>query len=314
MALRASLPLTVTPPCICAVIVTYHTDTAHLQRLLGSLSEVDTLVVVDNGSPDVEEKQLIAHHPNLTIKKLGVNKGIAAAQNEGVAIAASMNAEFVVFFDQDSVPQPGMIGRLHAAYVRLVGEGRRVACVGPRYVPARTGQPVSFIRVGWLRLYPQPCPNANTVIECDFLLSSGSLVPMSVLKSVGGMEEALFIDLVDTEWCLRARSAGYGVFGSCGALLEHRLGEDMQRVWLGRWRSFARHKPFRYYYIFRNALHLMRRGYVPLKCKVFFFKWLVALFVTFGMVAGRQQKELGMMLRGIWHGLSGRMGKLDPHI
>ena len=61
------------------------------------------------------------------------------------------------------------------------------------------------------------------------------------------MEEALFIDQVDTEWCLRARSMGYRVFGACGAILEHRLGEAYYRIWFGRWRQLPRHKPFRYY-------------------------------------------------------------------
>jgi len=72
-------------------------------------------------------------------------------------------------------------------------------------------------------------------MECDFLLSSGSLVPLDVIDKVGGMEEELFIDQVDTEWCLRARSMGYRVFGAFGAILEHRLGEAHARAWFDRW-------------------------------------------------------------------------------
>ena len=82
----------------------------------------------------------------------------------------------MLFLDQDSVPQPGMTGRLLRALQSYEARGVKVACVGPR-----------------MRCYGSLTRRRQ---QCDVLVSSGSLVPMAVLDEVGGMEEAFFIDQV----------------------------------------------------------------------------------------------------------------------
>ena len=192
-----------------------------------------------------------------------------------------MTGKYVLFLDQDSLPQDGMVSGLRQTLNRLQANGHKVACVGPRVRLPGSSKPAVFARLGWFGLQRQSCPHDEAAIECDFLLSSGSLVPLEVIDDVGGMEEALFIDQVDTEWCLRARAKGYRVFGACGAVLEHRLGEALFRIWFGRWRHLPRHKPFRYYYIFRNSVHLFRREYAPRKWMWFQLQWLGALLLRY---------------------------------
>ena len=72
------------------------------------------------------------------------------------------------------------------------------------------------------------------------------------------MDEALFISL-DTEWFC-ALGPGMNV-GVCDALMDRGLEDRTVRVWLGRWRYLPVHKPFRYYYEYRNSLLLWRRDY-----------------------------------------------------
>jgi rhamnosyltransferase len=151
----------------------------------------------------------------------------------------------------------------------------------------------------------------DALIECDVLVASGMLIPLRVIETIGDMEEGLFIDQVDTEWCLRARSKGYSVFGACGAILEHRLGETAPRVWTGRWRRLPRHKPFRYYYIFRNTIMVSRRPYVSAKWVLFNLRCLAVLFVAYGLFPTRRMGELPMMIKGAVHGIRGVTGKLD---
>jgi rhamnosyltransferase len=283
-----------------------------MERLLAALrNDVDAAVLVDNGSPHVDERRLVHAFPSLLIERLETNKGLAAAQNAGIALAGHVGASYVLFLDQDSIPEPGMAARLCRILRRLGAQGLKVACVGPQFRSVAGRDPSGFARLGWFGLRRTHRIDPDLAIECDFLMSSGSLVPMDVLREVGGMEEGLFIDQVDTEWCLRARAKGYQVFGACGAVLDHRLGEDVHRVWIGRWRNLFRHKPFRYYYIFRNSLLLFRRDYVSAKWMLFQLSWLLALFIRFGILRGRQGKELRMMLKGIAHGIRGVTGKLE---
>jgi len=78
---------------------------------------------------------------------------------------------------------------------------------------------------------------AGELLETDFMISSGALIPMQVLDQVGDMNESFFIDHVDTEWILRAKWQGFRSFGVCDAIMEHSLGTETFHFWLGRWRT-----------------------------------------------------------------------------
>jgi rhamnosyltransferase len=297
---------------IFAVIVTYKPDHERLGQVLAATRDaVNGVILVDNGSPAIDEERLRSVCPSLVVSRFDTNRGIAAAQNRGIALASSAGASLALFLDQDSVPQPEMVSRLCATLQRLQSEGHKVACVGPQVRFPGSRELSVFVRLGWIRRRREECRDASMAIECDFLIGSGTLIPMRVIEEVGGMEEDLFIDQVDTEWCLRARSMGYRVFGACGAILEHSLGETRQRIWLGRWRRLPRHKPFRYYYIFRNTLLLFGRSYVSSKWMLFQLQWLAALFLMYGVFSRKRGGELKMMLKGIVHGIRGVTGKLE---
>jgi rhamnosyltransferase len=297
---------------IFAIVVTYYPDPVRLGSLLSALRErVAGVILVDNGSPNIDEGRLLGICPSLVIRKFGTNKGIATAQNEGIAVAREKSCKYVLFLDQDSLPHDGMVSSLRRTLKGLQASGHKVACVGARLRLPGSAKLSIFYRVGWLGVRREPCPNDTAAIECDFVLSSGSLVPLDVIDKVGGMEEGLFIDQVDTEWCLRARSMGYRVFGACGAILEHRLGDAYSRLWFGRWRHVPRHKPFRYYYIFRNSVLLSGREYVSPPWICFQLRWLCGLFLIYGIFNRHRSGELGMMLKGIMHGLRRVTGKLE---
>ncbi len=297
---------------IFAVVVTYNPEQARLEQVLAATRDaVNGVILVDNGSPEIDEERLRAVCPSLVVSKFDTNRGIAVAQNRGIALASGAGASLVLFLDQDSVPQPKMVSHLCATLQRLQSEGHKVACVGPQIRFPGSRELSVFVRLGWIRRRREKCRDTSMAIECDFLIASGSLIPMHVIEEIGGMEEDLFIDQVDTEWCLRARSKGYRVFGACGAILEHSLGEAWQRMWLGRWRRLPRHKPFRYYYIFRNTFLLFGRSYVSLKWMLFQLRWLAALFVMYGLFGRTRGGELKMMLKGIAHGVRGVTGQLE---
>jgi rhamnosyltransferase len=294
---------------VVAVIVTYRPDAARVERILQALTgDVSAVVIVDNGSDDIPEERWRGSFPALVLRRLAANRGVAVAQNVGVAEARQLGALQVLLLDQDSIPAPGMVPALHAALEALAARKMRAACVGPQLRRWGSSQAEGFTRVGWLS-FDKVISDAAT--ECDFLIASGSLIPVAMWDEVGGMEECFFIDLVDTEWCLRARSRGLRIYGIAGAFLEHTLGEPGRHASLGEGLRLARHEPVRYYYMFRNTLLLWRRPYVPLKIVLFQLKWLVGLFLVFGVLGvfgGRY--ELRMMLRGITDGLRGVTGKL----
>jgi rhamnosyltransferase len=214
----------------------------------------------------------------------------------------------VVLFDQDSEPAPDMVEHLLQACLSKESMGHKVGAVGPRYVDARQDNPPPFIQIRGLRVRRQACRQRGDVVPVDYLVSSGLLIPMSVLDSVGRMKEELFIDYVDIEWGLRARIAGYQCFGVCDAMMGHQLGEQPIRFMK---KMLPLHTPLRHYYHFRNAVWMYRQDWLPLHWKVTDAYRLVLKFVFYSLMARPRLQHLRMMALGALHGLRGRMGRID---
>ncbi|MEX3894831.1 glycosyltransferase family 2 protein [Paraburkholderia sp. BR10954] len=296
---------------VAAIVVSYQPDLARLGELLKSVaSQTDSVAVVDNGSgEDVAGFVAGLGDSRIHVLSQGKNLGIAAAHNVGVHWAREHGAKYVLLMDQDSVPEPRMVAALKLAHEDLVAGGNSVAAIGPRFRDPQTGHLAPHVRFGRIRFAPVACKPGQPVVRTDLLISSGSLISIDVLDAVGGMDEELFIDQVDTEWVLRARAKGYQVWGHCEASMSHSLGEERRRVWLGRWREIPLHKPFRYYYMFRNSVLLQRRNYPCWAWRRVDAVRLLQMFVFMVMFHPQRFKALQSMLRGLWDGVQAHQSK-----
>jgi len=294
---------------VSAIVVTYHPEVAVLQKLLSALDEqIDSIVLVDNGSGEYLQKFIESRRKdNEYLIRLGSNLGVAAAHNRGIEWARRMGQTHVVLFDQDSIPEPDMVFRLMSNLLKIECKGIKVAAVGPRYKDERNMDRPSFISVSGLKVVKHFCQSEDQIIESDVLISSGSLIPLSILSEVGGPLDALFIDQVDFEWCFRVKSYGYRLFGICSAVLHHSMGENPGII-LGK--KFLHHGPLRHYYIFRNAVWLLSKSYVPSGWKFLFIRTILIRFIVYCGFISPRLDYLKMMTKGVWHGIKGQLGKL----
>jgi len=132
-----------------AVVVAFRSDPAALAELLGLLApQVRPLVVVDN-SDDPDSRARVAaavRAAGATLVPMDRNAGVAAAQNAGIATAREAGCESVLLSDDDSLPPPDLVARLHEAMDRALASGRRVAAVGPVARDSRAhGAPLVFV-------------------------------------------------------------------------------------------------------------------------------------------------------------------------
>lgn len=295
---------------VIAVIVSYQPDFVQLASLLKAISpQTASVVVVDNSATtDVGDWLAEAGFATVHYLPLGENFGVAAAQNKGIAWAREQGADYVVLFDQDSEPETDMVARLLAAASEMGAQGYAVAAVGPRYLDTRQNNPPPFIRVSGLHLERCACAAPDSIVPVDYLISSGCLIPMATLDAVGGMVEELFIDYVDIEWGLRAKYRGFQSYGVCAAQMRHSLGDNPITF---RGRKIPLHSPLRHYYHFRNAVWLYRQAWIPAN-----WKWvdgwrLLLKYGFYTLFAKPRFKQFAKMTLGIWHGLTGRLGRLS---
>jgi len=288
---------------VAAVIVSYYPDVDHLRQQLQALShQVGNTIIVNNG-PTLNLPIGDSAIPFILIES-GSNIGIATAINRGIDAAGQAGARYVLLLDQDSLPSDGMVSRLFAAYMRLRAQGRSVAAIGPVIIDQKTGRITPFA-------CDVPTHFAENELVCpvDRLLSSGSFIDLEIYGRIGPMDEELFIDLVDTEWCLRAASMGYQSYGLPAARLYHQLGSGAVKYWCGRWRYLPSHSPFRSYYMIRNRILLLSRPYIPVVRRLQELLTLLYLLVAGVMLLPRRWERLKMIAHGITDGVRGCGGK-----
>jgi rhamnosyltransferase len=295
---------------ICAIAVTFSPDPHRLGAVLSALApQVRQIFVVDNGSPNRAELiALLASVPNAGLLELGRNMGIGAALNRGVDAAHAANFDAVLLMDQDSIPSSTMVADLARGLWLLSSRGDEVAAIGPRFLDRHSGNLSRHVVFAGWRVGRVDCVRHDQPVVVDFLITSGSLITMEALRVVGPFNEDLFIDHIDTEWVLRAQVKGYRSYGDCTAVMEHDLGEFRRRIWLGRWREVPIHKPFRYYYIFRNSLWLRRQPYASPAWKRVDAMRLMQILGFMAFFHPQRWAVLKMVARGLRDGLIGRMG------
>ncbi len=301
-----------------AVVVCFHPDPDRLSELVRRLLHQCLGVVIVDNTPAGEGEVTRCmpadwlQQDGLKLLPQGCNLGIATGFNLGIRAAREAGASHVLLSDQDSLPALDMVPHLLAAERRLRSQGVSPGAIGPGFSNAVDRRPFRFqvFSLGGWRCRQVMADADRPIFEVGALISSGSLIRLDVLASVGGMRDELFIDYVDVEWCQRARSKGHPSYVCSGAGLEHRLGDAPLRVWAGGWRTLAGHGPRRLYFQARNAVYLMGLPYIAPAYRLARPGVLLGLFYAHGGFSNRRADALRMLVRGLWDGVRGRLGGL----
>jgi rhamnosyltransferase len=222
-----------------------------------------------------------------------------------------LGADFIFLSDQDSLPSEDMVRELCHAYKALTDSGLRVGAVGPTYTDLHTDLTYPFqAQLPGRFFYGHKAPtNDFPHVEALTLITSGTLIPIEVLKDVGAMREEFFIDQVDIEWCHRARAKGYRLFGTGWATMYQRMGEARFRVWYLRWRHESAYSPLRIYYRWRNFVALLKLDFIDWRWKLRSSWYLLGIVYSHVFFGSRPFDTMKMFLKGVWHGLRNKMGR-----
>jgi rhamnosyltransferase len=292
---------------ICAVFVCFYPDLALFRSAVQALSsQVGKIVVVNNGA-DAEVEHWLNSNDLINLN-YGKNVGVATAHNKGIEWALEHDFKFVLLMDQDSVASSDMVATMVASAARLEQAGAKYAAIGPRIVSMKTGETHPIIQLGFVKNIIRYDETMRKIVNVDILISSGSLIPLRVIDDIGGMNEGLFIDNVDLEWCFRASYKGYKLYLDPQAVLKHNLGDSTKNVWLFGNRSFVSHKPIRLYYMMRNRIILYSLAHTPRVWIMQDIYRVVAKFLIFSLLMSPRRKNAVMMLKGIKDGISGKQG------
>jgi hypothetical protein len=231
-----------TQPSIAIVVVTYNSE-SQLPQLAESLRSVRypnlSLFFVDNASSDASAALLPTLFPAADIILSRTNLGFAHGVNQGLSRALAANPDYVLLLNPDATLEPDSL-------TRMVTRADASTLVVPAVWSSRNGrftnQPGGF---DWRGLHVALKPGA----EIEIASFACILIPTTVFRAIGPLDEDLGMYYEDTDYCLRARKAGFRIIEEHEAVVHHWGGASS-----GGWLS-----PFTQYYATRNRAYLMHR-------------------------------------------------------
>lgn len=250
-----------------AVVVLYNPNCLQIKNILHKYSLMfQHVILIDN--TDCSNKSYKIDGDNVKYVSMQGNAGIARAQNHGIALSFEMGANFVMLLDQDSDIEILTVQRLVCEYERLVGLGLQVAAVGPLYVDKNVNRCANKVIESNNNVFISCCTQNSGTITSDVMISSGMLISRMSIEKIGLMSEFLFIDLVDIEWCLRAKYFGFCCYIVTDAIMEHCIGYDNVKTVMGN--RIGIHSPFRFYYQVRNFVIMSMQSWLSRAWKKYF--------------------------------------------
>jgi len=292
---------------IAVITVTFNPDIEILDRQLSQLPRAALKVVVDNDSrPELRSAVgLVVEKYAAILLQNETNMGLPAALNQGARYAQKTRpaCRFLLLLDQDTEPGTGNVERLVESYDQIAAVHGKACCIGPRLVDVCTGLDHGFHQIRhwrWSRCFPDP--HSQTPAPLANLNGSGTLMPLALFEDLNGFEEDLFIDHVDTEWSFRVVAAGYKLYGVPNIVFRHRMGERSFRFWWFGWRVWPYRSPQRHYYLYRNAMRLMRRNYVPRIWKTWALAKLLLTILIHILLDRERYAQIRSMFTGIRDG------------
>jgi GT2 family glycosyltransferase len=242
-----------------AIVVVNYNGTADTLKCLESLRALDgdrcLTIVVDNGSTPDRSAEIAAAHPWATVLRREENGGWAGGNNEGIRHALERGAGQVILLNNDTTVAPTLVARLleaarrHPGYGALgpvicyMDEPSEVMTDGCDFNPP--GYPGFFLR----HEVPVAPSDPPTVAEVDIVNGCCMMVAAEVFRRIGLIDERFFLIHEESDFCLRARQAGF----ACGVVAEplvwHKGSSTFKRTGNGLQR----------YYDARNLCLLLRK-------------------------------------------------------
>lgn len=230
-------------------------DTLACLDSLAAVTARPRVILVDNGSGDGTVEAVQAAHPGVTLIRSEANLGFAEGNNLGIRRALDDGADHLMLLNNDTTVDPGFLEPLIEEADRAPDAG----AVSPLILYA---DPPDLIWYSGASYDPRKAHNGRhwgyrerddgslrRTYETGRVTGCALLASRAVWERVGLLDGDLFLQVEDTEWCVRARRAGYRFYVVPRSRIWHKVSAA----------SGAEESPTIAYYAARNSLEVGRR-------------------------------------------------------
>ena len=192
------------------------------------------VLVVDNGSTDGSPEHLRKLFPNIETIVNPANLGFAKANNIGLTHALHRQADYVFLLNNDTVVAPPMLSTL----VQTAQSDAQIGIVAPKILYYDQKDRIWHLGGRIQRWLPVPVTlgrndpddrRFSEPFEVDYVAFCGALIKRTVFETIGLLDERFFFTYEDSDFCCRAREAGYRIISQPQAHMWHKVSLSAQR-------------------------------------------------------------------------------------
>jgi GT2 family glycosyltransferase len=240
-------------PHVAVVVVTYNCG-SFLDEFASSYAALTyankKLWLVDSASTDGSGHRLPLIFPDAEVLQSQHNLGFASAVNMALLQCLRTRPDFVLLLNPDAIPAPDCLERLLEGADQGTLTGAKVLSAVSGLLATHAG-PFSWFRGNSTRTnwgMPEHLAFLKET-EVDAAGFVCMLIPGAVFQKLGLLDESFGMYVEDSEFCIRARRAGFRIRIQPNATVKH----------LGQASSEGRQKEFYQYYSTRNHAFLIAR-------------------------------------------------------
>ncbi|MBS0624431.1 MAG: glycosyltransferase family 2 protein [Verrucomicrobia bacterium] len=254
-------------------------------------------IVVDNGSTDDSVDSIRAAYPNIPLFETKANLGFAGGNNVGIEWALSKPFEWILLLNNDTTVAPDFLDR----FLEAAAE-KKAKVLGAKIYRYQDRRRIDHFGGYWNpKIAEFESHGADEIDDgigyedmrqVDYVTGCALLMHKSVPEKIGLLEPRFFLYWEETDYCYRARRAGFEIWIAPQAHVYHKVSS-----------SFTGGKPHMQYFWWRSRLLWIARNCTPDEKKALYKRVVLPELAKF---------LRHYLLKSAQNGLLALLGRSDP--
>jgi len=244
--------------CLVALVVFNNSDS--LEEAVRKIPQNCGLIIVHNDQPYQEDSvnSILAGREITNI--YNGNQGMLAGAYNRIIFNIEMTSNYshLILLDQDS--DTSQMEKFIAGYAGNFDLDHDRTICAPLYVDRGTMRGVRVVRfnkIGFRIIDLNK--NDSRYVHCSCIINSMAIIPIQLARRIGGWDEKIGLDHIDTDFCLKALKNKCSLIYDTKSSFLHSIGDRKMVSFLGFSIQSTFHSDFRVGLIFMNSATLFKR-------------------------------------------------------
>lgn len=202
------------------------------------------VMVVDNNSIDRSVELIRKQFPQVRVFKNKSNLGFAGGNNTGIKYALKNNFDRILLLNPDTIVVKDFLRPLG----KLINSDKKIGIVAPVLI-GKEGEKTIFALGAKVNLVLGRTKHKHLIkkpknpLEQELVSGCCMLVKKEVFEKIGLLDERFFLYFEDSDFCLRAKKAGYKIYVEPKSFIFHKTsqslgGLSLKKIKYNLWSNF----------------------------------------------------------------------------